>query len=158
VEDFLRAECDQLNPIFFHFIQTGRPYVVAKWAMTIDGKIATCSGDACWISNDLSRNDVHEMRHRLAAIMVGINTVLADDPLLTARCEYPANQPLRVVVDGKVIEENATFPATFRSGSYQYANFARSCRQGYQADEITPETIVEGIRVIAEMKKKEKPL
>ena len=50
------------------------------------------------------------------------------------------------------------FPATFRSGAYQYANFAASCRQGYQDDETTPETIAEGIRVIAEMKKKEKPL
>ena len=65
---------------------------------------------------------------------------------------------LRVVVNGEVIEESATFPATFRSGAYQYANFAASCRRGYQEDETTPETIAEGIRVIAEMKKKEKPL
>lgn len=65
---------------------------------------------------------------------------------------------LRVVVDGVVKEESASFPATERSGAYQFANFARSCRQGYSPDEITPETIVEGIKVIAEMKKKEKPL
>ena len=65
---------------------------------------------------------------------------------------------LRVVVNGEVIEESATFPATGRSGAYQYANFALSCRQGYQEGETTPETIAEGIRVIAEMKKKEKPL
>ena len=65
---------------------------------------------------------------------------------------------LRVVVDGQVIEESASFPATGRSGAYQYANFALSCRQGYQEDETTPETIAEGIRVIAEMKKKEKQL
>ena len=65
---------------------------------------------------------------------------------------------LRVVVNGEVIEESAAFPATGRSGAYQYANFALSCRQGYQEGETSPETIAEGIRVIAEMKKKEKPL
>ena len=99
VEDVLRERCDVLNPVFFHFITTGRPYVVAKWAMTLDGKIATRTGDARWVSDEVSRADTHRLRHRLAGIMVGINTVLADDPMLTARCEGPANQPLRVVVD-----------------------------------------------------------
>ena len=102
VEDVLRARCDALNTIFFHFIQTGRPYVVSKWAMTLDGKIATHSGDARWVSCEESRADTHRLRHRLAAIMVGINTVIADDPMLTARCDFPTRQPLRVVVDGKL--------------------------------------------------------
>jgi predicted dehydrogenase len=65
---------------------------------------------------------------------------------------------IRVVENGVVKEESATFPATRRSGAYQYDSFAYSVRNGYQPDETTPETIVEGIRVVAEMKKKEKPL
>ena len=101
-EDVLRAECDELNPIFFHFIQKQRPYVVAKWAMTLDGKIAARTGDARWVSGPESRADVHELRHRLAAIMVGSGTALADDPSLTARRGVPSRQPVRVVVDGRL--------------------------------------------------------
>lgn len=114
-EDVLRAECDELNPIFFHYIQTNRPYVVAKWAMTIDGKIATRTGDARWVSSEASRTDVHELRHRLAAIMVGKGTVLADDPLLTARRNQPSNQPLRIVNDGRLqIPEDCQLVKTAR--------------------------------------------
>lgn len=102
VEDVLRERCDALNPVFFHFMRTGRPYVVSKWAMTLDGKIATHSGDGRWVSCEESRADTHRLRHRLSAVMVGIGTVLADDPLLTARCEFPARQPLRVVVDSRL--------------------------------------------------------
>lgn len=101
-EDVLRAECDELNAVFFHYIQTKRPYVVSKWAMTADGKIAAHTGDSHWVSNEQSRADVHELRHRLAAIMVGKGTVAADDPMLTARRSCESNQPLRVVVDGRL--------------------------------------------------------
>ena len=101
-EDFLRDECDGLNPVFFRYIQTKRPYVVSKWAMTIDGKIATRTGDARWVSGEESRADTHRLRHRLAGIMVGITTVLADDPMLTARRDDPSNQPLRVVLDSNL--------------------------------------------------------
>ncbi|WP_052297771.1 bifunctional diaminohydroxyphosphoribosylaminopyrimidine deaminase/5-amino-6-(5-phosphoribosylamino)uracil reductase RibD, partial [Senegalimassilia anaerobia] len=99
-EDALRDECDELNPIFFRFISRKTPYVVAKWAMSADGKIACASGDARWVSGPESRRDTHDLRHRLAAIAVGIGTVMADDPLLTCRREgEPGNQPLRVVLD-----------------------------------------------------------
>lgn len=102
-EDALRGECDELNPIFFRFISRKTPYVVAKWAMSADGKIACASGDARWVSGPESRRDTHELRHRLAAIAVGINTVMADDPLLTCRREdEPGNQPLRVVLDSRL--------------------------------------------------------
>lgn len=101
--DVLRDECDQLNPVFFHFITTGLPYVVAKWAMSADGKIACASGDAHWVSGPESRADGHELRHRLAAICVGINTVLADDPMLTCRREgVESSQPVRVVLDSQL--------------------------------------------------------
>ena len=102
-EDALRAECDELNPIFFRFISRKTPYVVAKWAISADGKIACASGDARWVSGPESRRDTHELRHRLAAIAVGIDTVLADDPLLTCRRQdEPGNQPLRVVLDSRL--------------------------------------------------------
>ncbi len=103
-EDFLRDECDALNPVFFHYIMSKTPYVVAKWAMTADGKIATRTGDSRWVSNEASRAQVHELRHRLAAIMVGIGTVLADDPMLTARVAgvEHLNQPLRIVCDSRL--------------------------------------------------------
>lgn len=102
-EDALRAECDELNPIFFRFISRKTPYVVAKWAMSADGKIACASGDARWVSGPESRRDTHELRHRLAAIAVGIDTMLADDPLLTCRRQdEPGNQPLRVVLDSRL--------------------------------------------------------
>ncbi len=98
--DVLRSECDQLNPMFFHFITTSMPYVVAKWAMSADGKIACASGDAEWVTGPEARADGHELRHRLAAIAVGIGTVLADDPLLTCRRNGAASsQPVRVVLD-----------------------------------------------------------
>lgn len=102
VEDVLRRECDELNPVFFHFITTGRPFVVAKWAMSADGKIACHTGDARWVSSRHSRADAHELRHRLAAVCVGIGTVLADDPLLTCRRNLPSRDPLRVVCDSQL--------------------------------------------------------
>lgn len=112
-EDFLRDECDALNPIFFHYITTKRPYVVAKWAMTADGKIAAATGDARWVSNEASRADTHELRQRLAGIMVGINTVLADNPELTCRRAVPSNNPTRIVCDSQLrIPLDCTLVAT----------------------------------------------
>lgn len=102
IEDFLRDECDALNAPFFHFITTKTPYVIVKWAMTADGRIAAHTGDARWVSCEQSRVQVHEMRHDCMAIMVGIVTVLADDPALTARRNEPSRQPLRVVCDSKL--------------------------------------------------------
>jgi diaminohydroxyphosphoribosylaminopyrimidine deaminase/5-amino-6-(5-phosphoribosylamino)uracil reductase len=97
-ESVLKDECDSLNKSFFHYIQTGTPYVVMKYAMTLDGKIATHTGKSKWITGEAARRHVHEDRHRYSAIMVGVATVLADDPLLTCRMENGRN-PLRIVCD-----------------------------------------------------------
>ena len=94
----LKDECDRLNEVFFYFIQTRRPYVAMKYAMTMDGKIATYSGLSKWITGEKAREHVQNLRHRYKAIMAGIGTVLADDPLLTCRIEGGVN-PIRIICD-----------------------------------------------------------
>ena len=93
-----KEACDALNPVFFHFITTRRPYVVLKYAMTLDGKIATRTGASRWITGEEARRRVHEDRHRYRAILAGVGTVLADDPLLTCRMEG-GRSPIRVICD-----------------------------------------------------------
>ena len=110
----LKAECDALNPVFFHYIQTGRPYVLAKWAMTADGRIACASGDSRWVTGEEARRDAHRLRHRLAAIMVGSGTVRADDPELTCRLTG-GQSPVRVVCDSHLsIGEDSRLVQTAR--------------------------------------------
>lgn len=89
-----------LNAPYLKRIATGRPYVIAKWAMTLDGKSATRSASSKWITGSRSRRLVHELRGRMDAILVGVDTVLADDPLLTARLPGP-RVPRRVVLDSR---------------------------------------------------------
>lgn len=97
-EGVLRAECDRANRVFLHYIQTGLPYVAMKYAMTMDGKIACCTGASKWVTSEEARSHVHRLRHRYRAILVGVGTVLADDPLLNCRMEN-GRDPVRVVCD-----------------------------------------------------------
>lgn len=99
--DFLREECDRLNPVFFHYITHRTPYVVMKYAMTLDGKIATRTGASKWITGEEARNRVQLLRHRYSGIMVGIGTVLADDPLLNVRLEGKKS-PVRIICDSRL--------------------------------------------------------
>lgn len=101
IEDFMREECDKLNPIFFHYIQTRRPYVLLKYAMTADGKIATSAGESKWITGEQARANVQKTRHQYSAIMVGVETVLADNPMLNSRMPN-AKQPVRIVCDSSL--------------------------------------------------------
>ena len=100
-EDFLRKECDAINPVFFHYITSKMPYVTSKYAMTADGKIATKTGASKWITGEEARLEVQRMRHRNMAIMVGIGTVLADDPMLNVRVEG-LKSPIRVICDSNL--------------------------------------------------------
>lgn len=97
----LRAEAEEAHEGFFHWIESGRPFVTAKYAMSLDGRIATHSGDARWITGEPARALVHRERAAADAILTGIGTVLTDNPRLTARGEgaLASHQPLRVVVD-----------------------------------------------------------
>ncbi|MCI8609198.1 MAG: bifunctional diaminohydroxyphosphoribosylaminopyrimidine deaminase/5-amino-6-(5-phosphoribosylamino)uracil reductase RibD [Firmicutes bacterium] len=94
----LKKQCDDLNAVFFHYIRTKTPYVVMKYAMTMDGKIAAYTGQSQWITGEIAREKVHKDRNRYSAIMVGIGTVLKDDPLLTCRIPGGRN-PVRIICD-----------------------------------------------------------
>ena len=97
-ENVLQEECDELNRVFFHYITTKRPFVSMKYAMTMDGKIAAYTGASRWITGEAARNHVQQQRHRFRGIMVGVGTVLADDPLLTCRMEG-GRDPVRIICD-----------------------------------------------------------
>lgn len=94
----LKEECDAINEVFFHYIQTKTPYVVMKYAMTADGKIAAYTGESKWITGEKARDHVQHSRHRYAGIMVGVGTVLADDPMLNCRLPDGCN-PIRIICD-----------------------------------------------------------
>jgi diaminohydroxyphosphoribosylaminopyrimidine deaminase/5-amino-6-(5-phosphoribosylamino)uracil reductase len=96
----LEQQAAALNAPYVKLVTTGRPWVIAKWAMTLDGKLATKTGDSRWISNEKSRGVVHRLRRRVDAVVVGRGTAQADDPLLTARPPGP-RAATRIVVDSQ---------------------------------------------------------
>ena len=96
--DVLKEDALKQNTVFFKYIEEKIPYLFLKCAITLDGKIATKSGDSKWISNEISRERVQKLRHRYMGIMVGINTLLGDNPRLNARVEG-GNNPYRIVID-----------------------------------------------------------
>lgn len=99
---FCEKEAQELNEVFFHYIQTQKPFVIAKAAISLDGKIATCNGNAKWISNDLSRTKTHELRSQVDAILVGKNTLVNDDPSLNVRLETESEGPQKIVLIPKL--------------------------------------------------------
>jgi diaminohydroxyphosphoribosylaminopyrimidine deaminase/5-amino-6-(5-phosphoribosylamino)uracil reductase len=100
VEGVLRAECDALNAHWFKYIRERRPYVTMKAAVTLDGRIATRSGDARWVTGRAARRWVHRLRDRVDAVLVGAGTARKDDPLLTTRLPGGRGRDaIRVVLD-----------------------------------------------------------
>ena len=97
----LEKQAQRLNEVFMKYIVTKRPFVVYKSSMSLDGKIATSTGESQWITCEESRKDSHSLRHIYTGIMVGIGTVLADDPLLNCRMDG-GKQPVRIVVDSSL--------------------------------------------------------
>ncbi|WP_036696321.1 bifunctional diaminohydroxyphosphoribosylaminopyrimidine deaminase/5-amino-6-(5-phosphoribosylamino)uracil reductase RibD [Paenibacillus taiwanensis] len=98
----LAAEAERIIEPFAKYITTGLPYVTLKTAQTLDGKIATHEGHSQWITNEQAREVVHTLRHRHQAIMVGIGTVLQDDPSLTTRLSVQGLNPIRLIVDSQL--------------------------------------------------------
>ena len=102
-----RREAEALNQAYRHWMRTKRPYAILKAGMTLDGQIATASGEARWITSKPSRREGHRLRAEVDAVVVGVGTVLSDDPSLTARVgahltRLATNQPLRVIVDTRL--------------------------------------------------------
>jgi len=127
-------ENQKLNHVFFHYMKTGTPYVVMKYAMTLDGKTATTSGKSKWITGDKAREHVHQSRHKYSGIMVGVNTVIMDNPMLTCRIPRGRNgtrivcdTSLRIPFDSKIIQtarEISTFIATSSLEMNKIAKFS----------------------------------
>ena len=123
-ENILKEECDKLNEAFFYYIQNKKPYVVMKYAMTMDGKIATYTGESKWVTGEAARIHVQEQRLKYTGIMVGVGTVLADDPMLTCRLENSRN-PVRIICDShlrtpltsKIVRTAETIPTILASSS-----------------------------------------
>ncbi|MBO6107881.1 MAG: bifunctional diaminohydroxyphosphoribosylaminopyrimidine deaminase/5-amino-6-(5-phosphoribosylamino)uracil reductase RibD [Eubacterium sp.] len=139
IPHFMKDECDELNDIFFKYITSKMPYTAMKYAMTLDGKISTCTGDSKWITGDEARKHVHGLRKKYSAILVGVGTVIADDPGLDYRGEdVPSvslltggEQPvlsydptrvimdthLRIPIDSKIVKTAADIPTIIAYGS-----------------------------------------
>jgi len=138
-EHILEGPCTQLNDVFFHFIQTQTPYVVLKYAMTLDGKLAAYTGASQWITGEAARQHVHTLRGRYRAIMVGVETVITDDPRLTCRLEGGRN-PLRVICDSrlrtplgaKVVRTAGEIPTLIATCSNNLQRIGRYTDQGVQ--------------------------
>lgn len=94
----LEDECTKINEVFMKYIVSKKPFVILKSAMSLDGKIATSKGESKWITGEKSRVEVHKLRNEVSAIMVGVNTIINDNPQLTCRLENGRN-PIRIVVD-----------------------------------------------------------
>ena len=122
----LESECRRINEAYLNFVSTGRPFVVAKSALTMDGWTATVTGHSRWVTNEKSRRFVHRLRDRLDGVLVGVGTVLADDPMLTTRLKRGVGKdPVRIIVDtglripgeAKVLNSDSSAPTLIAVGA-----------------------------------------
>lgn len=143
-------ECRKLNEVFIKYITTKKPFVIMKAGISIDGKIATSGGESKWITSERSRLHSHELRNRMSGIMVGINTVLSDDPSLTYRGEHKGKNPLRIIID-------STLKVPFESKVIKYNNNNTIVACVKNADLIKKEKLEKmGVKVIETKSKKGK--
>ena len=132
VQDVLREDAERLNEVFCTYMSARRPFVSVKIAQSLDGKIATAGGQSRWISGAAARRFVHRLRTQVDAIAVGVNTVLADDPLLTVRDRHDRplamgrRPPLRVVVDSQLRTPPSARLFTQQASSVIIATTARA--------------------------------
>lgn len=144
----LADQAIKLNEVYMKFCQTGRPFVHLKWASTLDGKIATMTGDSQWISDIDARTEVHRLRHHYDAVLVGVNTVIQDNPQLTVR-HLEGRQPRRIIVDSKlrIPEDAAVLTDKFRDRTVVFCSAAadsvKKCRLinlGIQVESVASDT------------------
>ena len=142
-ENFMGEECDRLNDIFFHYITTQTPYVIMKYAMTADGKIATKTGASKWVTGEASRMEVQRLRHRCMEIMVGIGTVLADDPMLNVRLSE-GNSPVRIIcdshlripLDSQICQTAKQYPTVVAYVPERESCIKDSCQEVYRQEKV----------------------
>jgi diaminohydroxyphosphoribosylaminopyrimidine deaminase / 5-amino-6-(5-phosphoribosylamino)uracil reductase len=118
------------NEIFFHFVKYRTPFVAMKYGMTLDGKIASKTGDSKWITNELSRVYVHELRNQYSSIMVGINTILKDNPRLDTRLDRLARNPVRIVLDPNLKIPEQSYVVTTAKDQPTYVVTLQSSNEG----------------------------
>lgn len=128
VTGVLEKECQKTNEVFMHYIKKKKPFIATKYAMTLDGKIASYTGDSKWVTGEQAREHVQGLRKYYKGIMVGIGTVLADDPMLNCRLEKSVD-PVRIICDSKMqipldsqIVRTAKDIPTIVAACRQYAN------------------------------------
>jgi diaminohydroxyphosphoribosylaminopyrimidine deaminase/5-amino-6-(5-phosphoribosylamino)uracil reductase len=140
----LSNEAAALNETFNKWVTTGMPLVIAKAAMSLDGKIATRSGDSKWITNEATRKEAHKLRAHVDAVMVGANTVIRDNPQLTIRHGVGGRQPWRIVVDGRGrCPLNAKlFKDTYRQRTVVFTTSRSSARWRKQLSQLGVQVLV----------------
>ncbi|MCG3088778.1 bifunctional diaminohydroxyphosphoribosylaminopyrimidine deaminase/5-amino-6-(5-phosphoribosylamino)uracil reductase RibD [Sporosarcina cyprini] len=136
-------EADFSNRAFFHFIQQQKPYVTLKAAATLDGRLATQHGDSKWITSEQARMDVHHLRHTHDAILVGVQTILQDNPFLTTRLPHGGKNPIRIILDRRLRTPKTAHVIT--DGASQTILFTLESAQGIDAFSEFPLVRVETI-------------
>jgi len=153
VTGILKDECLTLNESFTKFISTGQPFVIAKSAITLDGWTATSAQHSQWITNEKSRGFVHKLRDRVDAVMMGIGTVLADDPAMTARFKVKQGKdPIRIVVDtnfrtpldAKVMQNQSSAPTIIATSIAGNRHYLESKRHSEGVETLVCPTTVTG--------------
>jgi diaminohydroxyphosphoribosylaminopyrimidine deaminase / 5-amino-6-(5-phosphoribosylamino)uracil reductase len=143
----LEAECMKLNECYLKFVKTRRPFVIAKSALTLDGWAATSTGHSKWITNERSRNFVYRLRDKADGVMVGVGTIIADDPYLTARLKNrKCKDPVRIIVDthlriphnAKVLNHNSNSGTIVVAGDKAPAALLRSIEKDGVSTMVCP--------------------